>query len=221
MAISISTVKSDRAADNALAKGTRKDYLLSMPYEQLPDLSNLSLAEIAELNDARKLPPVERWNPEKTSGSHMRIAADGSWFHNGSKIARPAMIRAFLSILRKESDGSYWLVTPHYKQSIEVEDVPFLAVEMEVRGSGVKQQLAFRLNSDEITLAGPDRPLRFETLDDAPRPYVMARGEMEARLTRNVFYRLVDIAIEHPDDGTPGLWSGGTFFPLRNDGSRR
>jgi uncharacterized protein len=100
-----------------------------MPYEA-PDLARLSLAEIAGLVAARKLPPVESWKPVETGDSEMRIAADGKWYHQGGEITRPAMIRAFSSLLRRETDGSHWLVTPQQKLSIIVEDAPFVAVEL-------------------------------------------------------------------------------------------
>ncbi len=184
-----------------------------MPYEPLPDLEGLSLTDIAELAASRKLPPVEKWNPEQESDSHMRIASDGRWFHDGSPINRPAMVRAFLSILRREDDGRYWLVTPHYKQSIVVEDVPFLAVEVEAKDEGADRQIAVRLNSDDVVIAGTDHPLRFENLDSKPAPYIMVRGGMEARLTRSAFYQMVELAEENAD-GKLGIRSGGQFFEL-------
>ena len=89
-----------------------------MPYDPLPDLAAMSLAEIAGAVAARRLPPVERWNPSETADSHMRIAADGTWFHEGRPITRPAMVRAFASLLTRDEGGQHWLVTPECKQTI-------------------------------------------------------------------------------------------------------
>ena len=97
-----------------------------MPYEA-PDLAKLTLSDITELVATRKLPPVESWEPANTGDSEMRIASDGKWFHQGGEITRPAMIRAFSSLLRRDVDGQHWLVTPQQKLSIIVDDVPFIA----------------------------------------------------------------------------------------------
>ena len=97
-----------------------------MPYDPPPELQDLSLADIAGLVATRKLPPVEQWTPAHQSDSHMRIAADGRWYHQGGLISRPAMVRLFASVLRREADGRYALVTPFEQQWIEVEDAPFI-----------------------------------------------------------------------------------------------
>src|SRR5690606_39926026 len=102
-----------------------------MPYSPPPELASLSLSEIAELFRSQKLPPVEQWEPEETGDSEMQINADGSWLHQGSPINRPAMVRAFSTLLRREPDGSFVLVTPYQKLGIIVEDAPFVAVQME------------------------------------------------------------------------------------------
>ena len=101
-----------------------------MPYQPPPELAALSLAEIAALAAARKLPPVEQWHPEARSDSLMTIKADGRWFHDGGEIKRPAMVRAFASLLRRDADGQHWLVTPHEMQSIAVEDAAFIATDV-------------------------------------------------------------------------------------------
>ena len=106
-----------------------------MPYEA-PDLAKLSLSDIAALVATRKLPPVESWEPADIGDSEMRIASDGKWFHQGGEIKRPAMVRAFSSLLRRDADGQYWLVTPQQKLSIMVDDVPFIAVELQSEGEG-------------------------------------------------------------------------------------
>lgn len=178
-----------------------------------PDLAGLSLAEIAKLAAERRLPPVESWNPEHCGDSAMRIARDGTWFHEGSPIGRAAMVRLFSTILRREADGGYVLVTPGEKLSIEVEDAPFVAVELKTEGAGPARRLAFRLNTDELVVAGPDHPLRFAATQDGPHPYLMVRRGLEALVARSVYYELANLAIEE-DASPPGLWSEGAFFAL-------
>ncbi len=184
-----------------------------MPYTVPPDLDGLDLSEIAELVRQRELPPVEQWQPDKTGDSEMRIAADGRWYHRGGEITRPAMIRAFSSLLRREDNGSYWLVTPQYRLSIEVEDAPFIAVEMTSDGKGKQRQLAFRLNSDDIVMAGPDHPLEMRGKGEAALPYLQVRGRLWAKLARPVFYELAELALAEAPDA-PALWSGGAQFSL-------
>ncbi|MGZ8998798.1 MAG: DUF1285 domain-containing protein, partial [Allosphingosinicella sp.] len=135
-----------------------------MPMAEPPaDLAGLPLAEIARLAEARKLPPVASWNPSHCGDSFMRIARDGSWYHEGSPIGRQAMVRLFSTILRRESDGSFVLVTPVEKLSIEVEDAPFVAVELKSEGQGLGRSLAFRLNTGDLVVADSEHRLRFET----------------------------------------------------------
>lgn len=185
-----------------------------MPSPEPPaDLSELSLAEIVELAQARKLPPVERWNPTHCGESAMRIARDGTWYHEGSPIGRHAMVRLFSTILRREADGSFVLVTPVEKLSIEVEDAPFVAVELKCEGEGEARSLAFRLNTGEMVVAGADRPIRLKAGEDGPHPYVEVRAGLEALVARPVYYELAEIALAE-GARPPGLWSGGVFFPL-------
>lgn len=161
-----------------------------MPYEPPPDLATLSLAEIAELNAARKLPPVEQWEPKVSGDSLMVIKADGRWFHDGGEIRRPAMIRAFASLLRRDPDGRHWLVTPFEKQAIAVEDAAFLATDVVRTGDA----LAFRLNTDEVVLAGPGNPLIARGDADLPALYLAARHRTEARINRSTWLQLVELA---------------------------
>lgn len=184
-----------------------------MPMEPLPDLSTLSLAEIVRLVEERKLPPVERWNPTHCGHSGMRIARDGTWFHEGSPIGRINMVRLFSTVLRREPDGRHVLVTPVEKLDIDVEDAPFVAVELKAEGEGRDAMLAFRLNTGDLVTAGPDHRLRFAQGEDGPRPYLHVRGGMEALIARPVYYELVDIALA-AGDAPPGVWSNGSFFPL-------
>ena len=182
-----------------------------MPYTPPPELASLSIAEIAELVAAEKLPPVDQWDPQESGDSEMRIAADGTWYHQGDPIRRPAMVRAFSSILRREGDGSYALVTPYQKLGILVEDAPFVAVELESEGRGAERTLAFRLNTDHLVVADADHPLRVGA--DMPQPYLRVRRGLEAVLARPVYYQLAELALEEGAD-PPGIWSGGTFFPM-------
>ncbi len=188
-----------------------------MPYTPPPELASLSLSEIAELAEAQKLPPVDQWEPQETGDSEMRIAADGTWFHQGSPINRPAMVRAFSTLLRHEKDNSYALVTPYQKLHIQVEDAPFVAVEMESEGEGQDRKLAFRLNTDHLVVADDWHKLSFPKAEPKQqqdgRPYLHVRGGLEAVLARPVYYELAEHALA--DDLDPfGLWSHGAFFPI-------
>ena len=177
------------------------------------DLAGLSLAEIAELAAARRLPPVESWHPQNSGDSDMRIARDGSWYHEGGRIERPALVRLFSTILRREPDGSHVLVTPGEKLDIVVEDAPFVAVEVASEGSGRSRRLAFRLNTGDLVVAGPDHPLRIEERDDGPHPYLLVRAGLDALVARPVFYELAELALAEGAE-PPGLWSDGAFFAL-------
>ena len=167
-----------------------------MPYEAPPDLAGLSLAQIAQAVAQRKLPPLEQWQPPETIDSQMRIAADGRWFHAGSPITRPAMVRAFSSLLVREGDGQHYLYTPGCKQTIAVADAPFMAVDMQTRGDA----LAFRLNTDDLVLAGPDNPLRSAGDAECPAIYLMVRHGCEARLDRSTWLQLAEHALESGGD---------------------
>ena len=181
--------------------------------DDLPDLATLSLPEIAALVEQRRLPPVEKWNPVHCGDSEMRIARDGTWFHQGSPIGRPAMIRLFSTILRREADGGYVLVTPVEKLDIMVEDLPFQAVEMKADGSGRDAALAFRLNTGDLVTADAAHPIAFAVGADGPLPSILVRPGLSARIARPVYYELADRAIADGGD-PPGVWSAGMFFPL-------
>jgi len=187
-----------------------------MPMDPPPDLASLSLTDVARLLAEKRLPPVESWNPDHCGDSEMRIARDGTWFHQGSPIGREAMVRLFSTILRREKDGSYVLVTPVEKLSIAVEDAPFLAVELKSEGEGRSRALAFRLNTGDLVAADADHPIEVRETPDGPHPYLHVRGGLEALAARSVYYELMNLAIE--EGGDPfGLWSNGAFFAL--DGS--
>lgn len=172
------------------------------------DLAGLGLAEIARLAEAKRLPPVEKWDPPHCGDSEMRIARDGTWFHQGSPIGRAEMVRLFSTILRREPDGGFVLVTPVEKLSIEIEDAPFVAVEVKSEGARDGRRLAFRLNTGDLVLAGPGHPLRL-----GERPYLTVRGGLDALIARPVYYELAELALAEGAE-PPGLWSDGAFFPL-------
>jgi len=181
--------------------------------EPLPDLATLSLADIARLADEKRLPPVEQWNPAHCGDSEMRIARDGTWFHQGLPIGREAMVRLFSTILRREPDGSYVLVTPVEKLDIVVEDAPFVAVELKSEGEGRDRALAFRLNTGDLIAAGPDHELVVRETADGPHPYLHVRSGLEALINRSVYYEMMNMALEEAGERV-GLWSHGRFFPL-------
>jgi uncharacterized protein len=165
----------------------------------------------AETASAPKRVPIDRGDLE------MRIARDGTWYYRGSPIGRPPLVKLFASVLRREADGRYWLVTPAERGRIEVEDVPFIAVELTIEGEGRGQQLIFRTNLDEFVTAGPASPLRVETAASGePAPYILVRDRLEARLARPVFYELVELGTEERigDKTEFGVWSQRTFFRL-------
>ena len=146
----------------------------------------------------------------------MRIARDGKWFYHGTPIPRKDMVCLFASTLERRPDRSYWLVTPAEEAEIEVEDVPFLAVELYINGSGRDAVFSFRTNVDEmVTLDGQHR-LRVTCGGSDTPPYLMVRGGIEARLTRSVYYELVALGVEEMvgEERQYGVWSSGIFFPL-------
>ena len=167
-----------------------------MPYSPPPELASLSLAELASEVAARKLPPLDQWSPQTTGESEMRIAADGRWYHQGGEIRRPAMVRAFSSLLMRDDAGQHWLVTPFERLSIEVEDAAFIATDMQVMSDDAgRAALAFRLNTDDLVVCGPEHPLRVGGTADVPSFYVAVRHGAEARLNRSTYGQLIDHAI--------------------------
>jgi uncharacterized protein len=185
-----------------------------MPYEPLPDLHGLSLEQIGELAAARKLPPVESWHPEITGESEMRIATDGRWYHQGSEIKRPAMIRAFSSLLLCDEAGQHWLVTPQERLKIAVDDAPLHAIEMQLTGTDLAPAIAFKLKSDDIVVADSDHPIVLREIDDEWRPYILARGRLWAQISRAVYYELAEIALSNDPDA-PYVISNGARFSFQ------
>jgi uncharacterized protein len=169
--------------------------------------------------DAGKgLPPVHLWNPPFCGDIDMRIAADGTWFYMGTPIGRPALVRLFASVLKREGEH-YFLVTPVEKVGIKVDDAPFLAVELRAEG-GV---LNFRTNVDDWVAAGPDHALRFATEEGTGglKPYLHVRRDLWAKLTRALFYELVELGEEQMVDGVAmfGIASGGEFYAMAEAGA--
>ena len=180
-----------------------------MPYEPPPELAALSLGEIAELVAARKLPPVEGWAPQRTGDSEMRIAADGKWYHRGGEITRAAMVRAFSTLLSRDSEGQHWLISPFEKLTIAVDDAAFIATDLRVDENAI----AFRLNTDEFVIAGPANPIRAAGDPATPALYLLVRRGCEARLNRSTYEQLVNHALEFGADPL-AVESGGTRFAL-------
>jgi len=161
--------------------------------------------------------PVEKWDPPYCGDIGMKIRRDGTWIYQGSPIGRIALVKLFASILRKDDDDKTYLVTPAEKVDVEVEDAPFLAVEMAVSGEGRNQTLTFRTNVDDVVAVDKDHPLRFEKSepDGGLKPYVLVRGRLEALCTRAVYAELV--ALAEPKDGSGnefGVWSGGVWWGM-------
>ncbi len=180
-----------------------------MPYEPPPNLAELTLSQIAELIAARRLPPVEQWQPKRTGDSEMRIAADGKWFHQGGEITRPAMVRAFASLLRRDNIGQHWLVTPQEMLTIAVDDAPFIAVDVVQQGNA----LAFRLNTDDTVIAGPDNPIIARGDPDVPALYLAVRNGCEARLNRSTYAQLVEIALESSNLSVSSMGESFSLMP--------
>ncbi|MBD0426848.1 DUF1285 domain-containing protein [Aquisalinus flavus] len=179
-------------------------------------------ASMADLQGDRPLPPVETWNPDHCGEIDITIRRDGIWVHEGSPIGRTKLVRLFSTVLKREGDD-YFLVTPVEKLQLTVEDVPFLAVGMEVDGDGEGQTLRFRTNVGDEVIAGPDHPITFrrdprERADDgALVPYVEVRAGLKARLTRTLYYDFVTLLRGDP----PSLRSAGAVFPYEEIDSRK
>lgn len=157
--------------------------------------------------------PVDTWDPPDCGAIPMRIAADGAWHYNGTPILRERLVRLFASILRREADGAFVLVTPVEKMTIVVDDAPFQAVELAAEGDDDRRVLTVRTNVGDVVTVGPDHPLRTASGQDGFIPYVRVRGGLDARFTRAAAMELADLATEMAD-GRLGVWSSGTVFPL-------
>ena len=166
---------------------------------------------------AKGPPPVERWNPPFCGDLDMRIAADGTWYYLKTPIGRPALVKLFASVLKRE-DNKYFLVTPVEKCGIQVEDAPFLAVEMNVEQRETGRILHFRTNVDDWVACGPEHALRFEPEPGTGglKPYLHVRRDLWAKVTRTLFFDLVELGEERDVAGRPmfGVVSMGSFFAM-------
>jgi len=186
-----------------------------MPESRPPiQVAGQSLAALAAAIGERRSPPVDRWDPPHCGHSGMRIAADGTWYHMGSAISRPAMVRLFSTVLRREPDGSHALVTPVEKLTIDVDVTPFRAVAMTSEGIGEQRRIALELDSGDAVILGRDHPLVLAGDEQGPSPRVLVRHGLEALLARPVYYELAEIALSEGHE-PPGVWSDGCFFPLQ------
>ncbi|MEQ8689790.1 MAG: DUF1285 domain-containing protein [Pseudomonadales bacterium] len=172
------------------------------------------MAELDDLFDdlvargaSKKLPPVEQWQPERVGEIDIRIDTEGVWWHEGGEIKRQGLVNVFASVLRRDGED-YFLVTPVEKLRIVVEDVPFIGIDVERKGSGVEQEILVTTNVDDVVLVDPQHPI--EMRDE--RPYVRVRGDLYARLSRAAFYRLVEFGLE--EQGAWILYSRGARYAL-------
>lgn len=174
----------------------------------------LSRAEVTE----KKHPPVELWDPPFCGDLDIRIARDGSWFYLRSPIRRLPLVKLFASVLRKDDDGRHYLVTPVEKIGIQVEDAPFLAVEMFSEGEGQSRQISVRTNLGDLIKIGSDHPIFFKGDPDTMgfKPYVRVRGRLDALFTRSLTLDLAEYFQEGSDIDSEamGIWSGGRFFEI-------
>ncbi len=185
-----------------------------MPESRPPiDLAGQSLAALAAAIADRAHPPVDHWHPSHCGDSEMRIARDGTWYHQGQPIGRAAMVRLFATVLRREPDGRHMLVTPAEKLTIEVEATAFRALTMTSEGEREQRRIAFALDSGDAIIAGPDHPLRVVDTLDGPSPRLAVRHGLEAELSRALYYELADLALAEGHQ-PPGVWSDGAFFAL-------
>jgi len=179
-------------------------------------LDGLTAAARDATTAGKGLPPVHLWNPPFCGDLDMRIASDGTWFYMGTPIGRPALVRLFSTILKREN-GKHFLVTPVEKVGIRVDDAPFLAVEMQQETVGRDRLLRFRTNVDDWVPCDSAHRLRFEAAADGGlTPYLHVRADLWAKVTRALYYDLVDMGEERMVDGRPmfGVASSGEFFAM-------
>ena len=178
------------------------------------DVSN-PLKGLGDVVKAKGLPPVELWNPPFCGDIDMRIAADGLWYYMNSPIGRKPLMKLFASILRFDADGKYYLVTPVEKCGIRVDDAPFVAIRMQVAGKGHDQVISFETNVDDEIVVGSEHPLRVaeEAETGGLKPYVLVRRNLEALVSRALFYDLAALGVVEGE--WFGVWSSGGFYPMQ------
>lgn len=211
----------------ALHSWTVWDFTMSSPYQDdgvienmidAPDIRGLEAIPAGAMPN-RAPAPVEAWNPTYAAPIDIAIDIDGNWFHEGSPVRRAGLVALFASILRREPDGSYVLVTPVEKRNIKVADVPFLAVDISTDGTASNQTVTLTTNMGDSVTIGKDHPMRFAegaAAGDVALPYVTVRGGLEARVARAVFPDLVAAGCveKHHGDRWFGVWSSGCFWPM-------
>ncbi|MCH8498719.1 MAG: DUF1285 domain-containing protein [Marinobacter sp.] len=168
------------------------------------------------MDDASGLPPIENWHPDYSGDIDIRIARDGQWYYLGESMAREALVRLFASILRREDDQCYYLITPVEKWRIQVDDLPFVAHSLERVDEGAGQQLYLTTSIGERLAISRAHPLQVEHCPNTaePRPWVYVRRGLEAKILTSAFYDLAAIAEPQGETGQYGVWSQGEFFVL-------
>lgn len=176
-----------------------------------------TIAKEVQNANVKGRPPIDKWHPELSGDIDIRITRDGTWMYEGKPLGRESIARLFSTILRREDDGEYYLVTPVEKWRIQVEDTPLLAHTVNVKGEGRDQVVSVITNMGEALDIGPDHPLRVEQYPDTgePRPVVDVFHGAEARLVTTAYYELTDYVTENPDNPKElGVWSQGNFYTL-------
>jgi|TARA_B110000971_G_scaffold147922_1_gene151163 hypothetical protein len=162
---------------------------------------------LTNLQQQKRLPPIHLWQPERVGEIDIRIDREGNWYHEGSQIKRQPLVDLFATILRKEKD-TYYLVTPVEQMAIVVEEVPFLAIDLDVRGEGAGKELLFTTSVGDFVVAGSEHPIYMVN----ERPFIEIRDGLVARIQRSVFYRLVEEGVE--EGGALVVYSQGARFDL-------
>jgi len=205
-----------------MAKTGQEERRVGRPGGQKDGLTGI--AAMLPREGGKGLPPIHLWNPPFCGDIDMRIAADGTWFYEKTPIGRIGLVKLFSSVLKREGD-KYFLVTPVEKVGIVVDDAPFMAVELKVEDAAEGRTLNFRTNVDEWIAAGPGHALRFE--EDAGNgglaPYLHVRSELWAKVTRALFYDLVELGEERDVGGKAmfGVVSRGEFYAMAEASSLR
>lgn len=163
-------------------------------------------------------PPLDAWHPELSGEMDLLITRDGAWVYKGEPIGREAIARLFSTILRREEDGHYYLVTPVEKWRIQVEDTPLLAHSLEIEGAGDQQIIKLTTNMGEVLEVGEEHPLEMDHYEESrqPRPLVRVRHGLDARLVTAAYYELADQVVEQTEKGNPvlGVFSHGNFYKI-------
>ncbi len=179
-------------------------------------MAMLNLLKDENGESPKGLPPIHKWNPDFCGDLDMVIKRNGQWFYMGTPIGRAPLVRLFSTILRREDDDHYYLVTPVEKVRIQVEDAPFLATSVERHEEGGVAYLRFSTQTGDVVVAGAEHPIWVEYEGDEPSPYVHVRDRLHALISRSVFYQLVEMGELQTQDGQEllGVRSAGLFFVI-------